>query len=226
MNKPHNTTNDLRFLVFDLDDTLYPAGSGLFYEVGDLIHRYLHERMGFPEEEVAQVRRRYYEQYGTTLRGLQVHHQVDVDDYLRFVHDVDVSHYLQPDLALDAALNSLPQEKVLFTNATAEYAARVMAVLGVERHFRRIVDIYAVDFHCKPSPKAYHTLLETLSARGPECLLVEDNLRNLRIGNELGMRTVLVRPEAIDQDGAEWVVTHAAEVLQVVREIMGEPTLA
>jgi putative hydrolase of the HAD superfamily len=223
MNRQHHAgPTGLRFLVFDLDDTLYPPGSGLFYEVGGRIHRYLQERMGFPESEVAQVRRRYYEQYGTTLRGLQINHQVDTDDYLRFVHDVDVARYLRPDPALDAALDKLPQEKVLFTNATAEYAERVMAVLGVARHFRRIVDIYALDFYCKPSPEAYRILLEALPARGPECLLVEDNLRNLRVGAGLGMRTVWVQPKPGDQDGAEWIVASAAEVAEVVRQIAAE----
>jgi putative hydrolase of the HAD superfamily len=208
---------DLRFLVFDLDDTLYPPGSGLFYEVGGRIHRYLHERMGFSEGEVAQVRHHYYEQYGTTLRGLQLNHQVDTDDYLRYVHDVDVARYLRPDPALDAALGTLPQEKVVFTNATAEYSRRVMDVLGVAHHFGRIVDIYALNFHCKPNPEAYRILLETLPARGPECLLVEDNLRNLRAGKAVGMRTVWVYPGVGEQDGAEWVVSSAAEVAAIIR---------
>lgn len=225
MNLQHDpTVPGLRFVVFDLDDTLYPPGSGLFHDVGGRIHRYLRERMDFPEGEVAQVRRRYYEQYGTTLRGLQVNHQVDTNDYLRFVHDVDVARYLRPDPALDAALGEIPQEKVIFTNATAEYAERVMAVLGITRHFGRILDIYALSFYCKPSPEAYSILLETLPARGPECLLVEDNPRNLRAGKEAGMRTVLVHPEASDRNGAEWVVSQAAQVLQVVHELAAEET--
>lgn len=215
----HTQQTALRFIVFDLDDTLYPQGTGLFHEVGERIHRYLHECMGFPEGEVETVRRRYYEQYGTTLRGLQLNDHVDADGYLRFVHDVDVARHLRPDPALDAALDGLPQEKVLFTNATAEYAARVMEVLGVRRHFPHVLDIYALGFHCKPSPEAYHILLRSLAARGPECLLVEDNLRNLRVAREMGLRTVWVHPEAAERDGAEWVVGRAAEVVEIVRRI-------
>jgi putative hydrolase of the HAD superfamily len=212
----------LRFLVFDLDETLYPPHTGLFDEVGRRIHRYLEERMGFPAEEVAQVRRRYYERYGTTLRGLQLHHQVDSDDYLRYVHDVDVSLYLRPDPALDAALGTLAQEQVIFTNATAEYARRVLHVLGISRHFQRILDIYALGFHCKPNPEAYRILLEALPASGPECLLIEDSLRNLRAGKAAGMHTLLVNPESGGQDGADWTVTSAAQVPEVVQEI-GSP---
>ena len=41
-----------------------------------------------PVEEVDILRRNYFEQYGTTLRGLQIHHQVDTDEYLAYVHDL------------------------------------------------------------------------------------------------------------------------------------------
>jgi len=217
--KREPTAAALRFLVFDLDETLYPPRTGLFYEVGQRIHRYLEETMGLPSAEVAQVRRDYYERYGTTLRGLQLHHNVHSDAYLRYVHDVDVSRYLHPDPALDAALGTLHHEKVIFTNATAEYAWRVLNVLGVARHFRRILDIYALGFHCKPNPEAYRILLEALPARGPECLLIEDNLRNLRGGKALGMHTLLVSPEREEEDGADWVVTSAAQVPEVVRAL-------
>lgn len=207
----------LRFLVFDLDETLYPPRTGLFHDVGRRIHLYLEEQLGFPPEQVPQIRQLYYERYGTTLRGLQLHHDVDADGYLRYVHDVDVSRYLRPDPVLDAALDSMEQEKVIFTNATAEYARRVLAVLGIARHFRRILDIYALRFFCKPNPEAYQILLQELAAQGEECLLIDDNLRNVRAGKAVGMRTVLVGEGP--QDGADWVVAHAAEVAAIVRRI-------
>jgi putative hydrolase of the HAD superfamily len=216
-NKPSATA--LCFLVFDLDETLYPPRTGLFHEVGQRIHLYLQERMGFPADEVARIRQRYYLAYGTTLRGLQLHHDVDSDDYLRFVHDVDVSRYLRPDPALDTALGTLAYEKVIFTNATAEYAERVLRVLGIARHFSRILDIYALHFHCKPNPEAYRILLETLPARGPECLLVEDSLRNVQEGKAVGMHTLLVQPEPGVKDGADWVVTSARQVPEIIRQL-------
>jgi len=201
----------LRFLVFDLDDTLYPPGTGLFYEVGRRIHTFLQERLGLSLEEARLLRRQYYEKYGTTLRGLQIHHQIDADEYLAYVHDVDVSAYLQPNPQMDAALATLPHEKVIFTNATAEYARRVLGVLGLGRHFGRIFDIYALHFCCKPNPEAYRILLAGLPAQGPECLLIEDNLRNLQAGKAAGMRTVLVNNDTDDGTGVDF----RADILQI-----------
>ncbi len=209
----------IRYLVFDLDETLYPAHTGMFHEVGQRINRYLQERVGFSPEEVPLVRRRYFELYGTTLRGLQLHHQVDSDDYLTFVHDVNVAGYLGPDPALDAALSRLGQEKVIFTNATAEYARRVLRVLGLEHHFQRIFDVYAIDFHCKPDPEAYRILLQALPAVGNECLLVEDNVRNVRAGKQAGMYTVLVGEQEAPPDGADFVLPEVVQVVEVLGQL-------
>ncbi len=194
----------VRFLVFDLDDTLYPAQTGLFREIGRRLSLYRQERLGIPPHEVLPLRRSYYERYGTTLRGLQIHHRVDPEDYLSFVHDVDVSTYLQPDPVLETVLSTLPQEKVIFTNATAIHARRVLQALGCTHHFQRIFDIHSLRFHCKPDPEAYRILLELLPAEGGECLLIEDNVRNLLAGKTAGMYTMLVGEAAGLQDGVDF----------------------
>ncbi|MGB9722948.1 MAG: pyrimidine 5'-nucleotidase [Chloroflexia bacterium] len=194
----------VRFLVFDLDETLYPAQAGLFREIGRRINLYLQERLGIPLEEALPLRQSYYERYGTTLRGLQIHHQVDPEDYLSFVHDVDVSAYLQPDPALEAVLSTLSQEKVIFTNATTAHARQVLHALGLAHHFPRIFDIHSLRFHCKPDPEAYRILLKLLPAEGQECLLIEDNMRNLLAGKSFGMHTFLVGDPAGHQDGVDF----------------------
>jgi putative hydrolase of the HAD superfamily len=181
----------IQFLLFDLDETLYPRSAGMFREVGRRIHHYL-EQMGIPKEEVRQVRQQYYQRYGTTLRGLQLHHQVDTDDYLDYVHSFDVATYIRPNSTLDEVLSELPYEKIIFTNATTEYAWRVLTLLGVDHHFEQIFDIRAIRFYCKPHPIAFRIVLEELATTGPQCLLIDDNLRNLQTAKEMGMRTVLV----------------------------------
>ncbi|MGC8874483.1 MAG: HAD-IA family hydrolase, partial [Chloroflexia bacterium] len=157
--------------------------------------------------------------YGTTLRGLQLHHQVNPDDYLAFVHGVDVTRYLQPNPALDGMLATLPQEKVLFTNASLEYADRVLEVLNIRRHFRRIFDIRALGYHCKPDPLAYRIVLEELQAEGWECLLIEDSTRNLKAGHEAGMRTLLVGGPPDTQDGVDFWVADILDLPRIVRAL-------
>jgi putative hydrolase of the HAD superfamily len=197
---------------------MYPTETGIMDLISGRINEYMSLRLGIPAEDVARMRRSYYEQYGTTGRGLYLHHDIDVGDYFEFVHDLPIEDVLQPDARLDRMLDGLDTEKIIFTNATTGHAWRVLQALQVDRHFERIVDIEAVGYVPKPDVRAYRRALDLLQVRGQECLLVDDRLRNLQPGRDLGMTTVLVGPDQAG-DGADFVVEHVVEVGEVVRQI-------
>jgi putative hydrolase of the HAD superfamily len=180
-------------IFFDLDDTLYPPGCGLWSEVRVRINTYLHERMGFSLDQTEKLRERYFREYGTTLRGLQAHHQVDMDDYLEFVHDVPVGQYLHPDPELRQALQKIPAQKYIFTNASANHARRVLEALGLQELFDGIIDVHVIYPFCKPMPEAFGLALQAAGNPAPgECLLLDDQRRITRAARQLGMYTVLV----------------------------------
>jgi putative hydrolase of the HAD superfamily len=186
------TKSPYRFLLCDLDNTLYPANSGVMQAVGQLIVRYMIERVGLPAVDVERLKRRYFQDYGTTMVGLILHHAIDPEDYLVFVHDLALEQYLQPAPALDAMLGSIPLRKAVFTNADRGHAERVLGVLGVRRHFEWIIDVRDFGFNCKPHPSAYRHILEIVGASPGECIMVEDALSNLAPAQAMGMLTVLV----------------------------------
>jgi putative hydrolase of the HAD superfamily len=210
--------NRIRYVLFDLDETMYPTGSGIMDLIGQRINEYMSLRLGIDAEEVAAMRQRYYEQYGTTGRGLYLHHGLDVQDYFEFVHDLPVEDVLKRDSHLDQMLESLPEEKAIFTNATAAHAWRVLRTLGVDRHFHRVIDINELEYIPKPDIRAYHTALAVLEARPEQCILVDDRARNLTPGHELGMTTVLVGGQEM-ADGADFVVEKVADVGQIMETI-------
>jgi putative hydrolase of the HAD superfamily len=212
------TRNTISYVLFDLDETMYPTESGIMDLIGERINQYMALRLGIDPEDVATVRRRYYERYGTTGRGLFLHYDVDVGDYFEFVHDLPVEEMLEADARLDQVLQELDAEKVIFTNATAAHAWRVLRALRVDRHFGRVIDIRELEYVPKPDARAYRQALELLQARGDECLLVDDRLRNLIPGRELGMTTVLVGPEQT-ADGADFVIEHVVEMADVARKL-------
>ena len=182
----------LRVALIDLDDTLYGAETGLWPAIGLRIERFMVEAMGLAATTVPALRRRYFEAYGTTLNGLVAEHGIDPAKYLRFVHDLPLEQYLRPAPALDAMLARLPLTKAIFTNADAAHARRVLAHLGVARHFDTIVDIEALGYQCKPEPAAYARALAILGAEAAECIYADDSVRNLIPARALGMTTVLV----------------------------------
>ena len=180
-------------LFIDLDDTLYPATTGLWPAIRDRMSEFMVERLGLSMEEVVPLRRRYYETYGTTLRGLQKHYQVDADDFLAYVHDLPLERYIQPNADLAALLDSLPQRKWVFTNADDAHARRVLNVLGLSHCFQGIADVRALHFYCKPELEAYQRALSLAGEVDPQrCVLIDDSPRNLVSAAALGFTTVLV----------------------------------
>lgn len=212
------------FVVFDLDETIYPRTAGVMRAIGQRITEYIERYLGLSPDEAAALRRRYVREYGTTLRGLRRHHTIDTDQYLSFVHDIPIEDLLSPDPRLDAALESIDAEKAIFTNATREHAERVLGALGIRRHFSHIIEVRDVGMEGKPDPQAYCRLVEILGTTPARILLVEDNVRNLLPAKAMGMTTVLV-----DGDGegkVDFVIDGAWQIGTVyaaLRECAGLP---
>jgi putative hydrolase of the HAD superfamily len=207
-----------KFILFDLDDTLYPCSNGLMGEVGRRIQTWLCDHLALSWEDAVALRRKYYHQYGTTLGGLIAEHDVDAHDYLVYVHDIPLEEYIGPNPALDAMLAGIPLRRVVYTNATAEYARRVLGVLGVNSHFEQVIGIEDVGLLNKPYQEAYERVLVRLDAWGPECIMVEDAARNLRPAKMLGMTTVLVN--APPDWSVDYVVGDVLQVGQVVSKLL------
>jgi len=196
-------------IFFDLDDTLYPADSGLWAKIRDRIGLYMSDRLGIPAGQVPELRRKLFEQYGTTLRGLQVNYQVDVADFLAYVHDVPLAQYLRPDPLQRQVLQSLPARKFIFTNADTAHARRVLHVLGVEDCFDGIIDVLAIDPYCKPMPEAFEIALKTVGEPDPRrCVMIDDIPRTTRAARQLGLYSILFGQTGPHQDAdmtlADW----------------------
>ena len=207
----------IRIILFDLDDTLYPPQAGVMDQIRNLMLLYLRTRLNLSAEEADALRRHYFQMYGTTMRGLQLNHRIDPDEFLHFVHDIPLHEYLRPNPQLDAVLGSLPQQKAIFTNASREHAEKVLGILGIHHHFARIIDVRDLDYESKPQPPAYRRACELLQADPGECLIVEDNRRNLRPAKRLGMITVLVWNGSHPPDGS---VDYAIERIEEIGAVL------
>jgi len=183
---------DMKAVLFDLDNTLYPAERDLFSLIDVRINRYMEEIVAIDSEEVDGLRRRYWKDYGATLQGLIRHHGIDPEDYLDYVHAVDVSSRLSSDLELQQAINNLCLPSYVFTNGSRCHADRVVTALGLDGLFSGIFDIRIAGYQPKPNPAPYQQVLEHLGFSGEQCIMVEDQLQNLHVAKQFGMKTVLV----------------------------------
>ena len=206
-------------LFIDLDGTLYSNSTGLWDAIRVRMTQYMLERLNLPKENVSNLRRQYFERYGTTLRGLQIHHGVDANDYLAFVHNLPLEKYLKAEPRLRVVLESLPQQKWIFTNADSDHARRVLAILELADCFSGIVDVRALEFQCKPEIQAYRMALDLAGEPDPQrCILIDDSPSNLAPAQEIGFTTVLVGEDQ-NCPAADHRISYLVELPQVVPEL-------
>jgi pyrimidine 5'-nucleotidase len=208
-----------RTLFFDLDDTLYDNSNGLWEAIRNRMGDYIQHLLDLTEEETATLRRNYFITYGTTLRGLQIHHQVDSDKYLAYVHDLPLDQFLQADHKLRGMLASLPQRKFIFTNADEAHATRVLEILGVRDCFNGIIDVHALGYHCKPEPEAYQLAMNLAGEDDfSRCLFIDDSPRNLATARQLGFTTILVGNHDMEQT-ANYSLANLKELPELLPEL-------
>ncbi len=183
---------DTEFWVFDLDNTLYPASSNLFAQIDAKMKAFIARAFDMQLEDAFKLQKKYYHDYGTTLRGLMVHDGIDPELFLSYVHDIDHS-VLQPDAALDSALEKLPGRKFVYTNGSARHATAVTEQLGISHHFSGVFDIRASDYIPKPDPASYAGFIARHGVTPKRAIMFEDSHKNLKPAADLGMATVFVR---------------------------------
>jgi putative hydrolase of the HAD superfamily len=181
--------------LFDLDNTLYPLECGLSARSSSLITDYVEGLTGLPRDEAHALQKRYLADHGLTLRGLMIHHNVDPDEYHARFHDLPLDG-LERDEALGRALGRLPGRRLIFTNADARHAERVLEALGLAERFDAVFHIGSAGFMPKPSRDAFDRIIAAHRIDPETTAFFEDAEANLEPAASLGMTTVLVGAHA------------------------------
>jgi len=179
--------------VFDLDNTLYPPHMRLFDQIEVKMTDWVMQALQVDRARADHLRAYYWQTYGTTLAGLMREHDVDPGPYLNEVHDIDFS-VLVPDPGLARSIARLPGRKIIYTNACAPYAEKVLSARGLAGLFDAIYGVEHAEFHPKPDAQAFATVFAKDGLDPASAAMFEDDSRNLAVPHALGMRTVHVAP--------------------------------
>ncbi len=177
--------------IFDLDNTLYQADSNLFAQIESRMTDFIARRLDIHPGEAYTLQHFYFRTYGSTLNGLMICDHVDPEDFLAYVHDIDLSP-LHPDPALRPALERLPGRRTIFTNGCRKHAGRVLEQIGLGGLWDDIWDIRTLNFVPKPEPAAYARIVEVGGFAPAAAAMFEDTARNLVPAHALGMTTVFL----------------------------------
>ena len=192
----------VRDWVFDLDNTLYPHHVNLFAQIDVNMRTYVAELLKMEPDEARVLQKRYYQEHGTTLSGLMIHHGIDPNEFLERAHAIDYSALL-PNPELGAAIRALPGRKFILTNGTVSHAQRAAEALGILDNFEDIFDIVAADYVPKPAGSTYDKFMSLHRVDTAHAAMFEDLPRNLVVPKALGMRTVLLVPRNLEETVVE-----------------------
>ncbi len=182
----------IKYWVFDLDNTLYSGQTKVFEQVDKKMSSYISSKLNVTLDEAKKIQKEYFHKYSTTLSGMMKHHKIDANEFLEFVHDVNLD-FLKQDKDLENEITKIIGKKIIFTNGSKAHAANVTKRIGIDKLFDGVFDIVESNFIPKPSMKAYKKLIEKYKIEPQYCIFIEDIARNLKPAHELGMKTVWIK---------------------------------
>ena len=185
MNNLKNKNN----LLLDLDGTVYQDLESVFGQVSKLMTKYISEKLNVDLNRAKELQTNYFYKYNTSLNGLMIHHDIPPKEFLKYVHNIDLS-FMKKDLVLREELVNLKMRKLIFTNGSKDHARNVLSHLGIDDLFENIFDITDAEYQPKPEPRAFDLMTKKFDLDPNETIYVEDIAKNLSIGKKRGCTTV------------------------------------
>ena len=177
--------------IFDLDNTLYSADSGIFQQVHKLMGEFISNNLNMNLEEAKKLQSKYYKQHGTTLRGLMDNHGVDPDHFLAEVHKLDYS-IVGPNKMLNQELDKLKGRKIIYTNANKQHVTDVLEKIELSNYFDEIFDIKMANYVPKPELKAYEQIIDLFNINASTSAMFDDIAKNLVPAKKVNFTSVWI----------------------------------
>ena len=179
---------EIKYWIFDLDNTLYSGQTKVFSEVDKRMSSFISEKLKIDVIEAKKIQKEYFYEYGTTLSGLMQKKNIDPNEFLEFVHDIDIS-WLPKDKLLRKELIKIKEKKYIFSNGSHAHIRNVTNQLGIDDLFDGAFDITDANFLPKPRIEPYKKLIQKFKLDPNKSILIEDIAHNLEQAKNLGMKT-------------------------------------
>jgi len=179
---------EIKYWIFDLDNTLYSGQTKVFSEVDKRMSSFISEKLKIDITEAKKIQKEYFYEYGTTLSGLMQKKNINPNEFLEFVHDIDIS-WLPKDKLLREELIKIKEKKYIFSNGSHAHIKNVTNQLGINDLFDGAFDITDANFLPKPRIEPYKKLIQKFKLDPNKSILIEDIAHNLEQAKKLGMKT-------------------------------------
>ena len=183
--------NKIKTWIFDLDNTLYSADSGIFQQVHTLMGEFVSKNLNIGIREAKELQKKYYKEHGTTLRGLMDNHDVDPDHFLSEVHNLDYS-IVGPNKYLNNELEKLEGRKIIYTNANLQHAKSVLERLELSHMFNEIFDVKSANYIPKPEISPYQKIITDFDIDFSTAAMFDDIAKNLVPAKKVGFTSIWI----------------------------------
>jgi len=180
---------NIKNILFDCDGVLYQDLEAVFGQVSKKMTEYISNKLNISLIKAKELQTNYFHKYNTSLNGLMIHHDIPPKEFLKYVHDIDLS-FMKKDLTLREELKKLNTKKFVFTNGSKEHVKNITQHLGIDDLFDGIFDIVDAEFHPKPEAKAFDLMVKKFNINPNETVYIEDIAKNLSIAKKRGSTTV------------------------------------
>ena len=177
--------------IFDLDNTLYSADSGIFQQVHDLMGKFVSKHLNVKIKKAKEIQRKYYKQHGTTLRGMMDNHGVDPEYFLKEVHKLDYS-IVDSNKKLNEELKKLKGRKIVYTNANLQHALDVLDRIELSNFFDYIFDIKMANYIPKPDLQPYKQIIKDFNLNPSTSAMFDDIAKNLVPAKKVGFTSIWI----------------------------------
>jgi len=177
--------------IFDLDNTLYSANSGIFQQIEALMGKFVANRLKIKIDEAKIIQKKYFIKHGTTLRGLMNNHDVDPDEFLDEVHKLDYS-IIHPNEKLHKELSKINGRKIIYSNANKKHIYEILSRLKLSNMFDEIFDIKMANYIPKPEIKPYKEIINKYEINPKKTIMFDDIAKNLVPAKNLGFTSVWI----------------------------------
>ena len=190
---------NINTFLIDLDGVLVTPK--LTRSIPNRVAQYAVRYLGYDVGSASHRCREAYRRNGTNLEGfLQEGHAIDHDHYHSFIHgQLQYKAHLEKAPALKNVLNTIPVKKYVFTNANLAHAETCLAYMGIDSCFDGIIGhetlqaMYTGQYTaCKPKHVSMDLALSYAKADPLTTLFFDDQPRNIHMGMDCGVRSVLV----------------------------------
>ena len=199
--------------IFDLDNTLHDAQAKIFPLINKKMNEYISTHLKISIKNSCELRKKYWELYGATLKGLIKHHNVNPIDFLEKTHCLEnIEELVVPMPNLVKVLSSIKGRKILYTNAPKNYVVKILKECKINSYFEGIFSIEDSNFIPKPSNESMKLFLSKYKVK--EAFFVDDIKENLKTASQHGISTIWLTGE---EDTPQFIDRKITKLIDLIK---------